>query len=129
MPAIRARALALVRAKLAKDHVDPDEIPSRDEMRLPGERAPPAKAGEIGGHGRDSNTTSDRIGRDAAYLATRLKHDYPDIARRLAAGEFKSVRAAARAAGLDRAKKAGLKLSQAERAILIEWLLEIAKLD
>ena len=36
----------------------------------------------------------------AAYLVAKLKRDAPEIAERLAAGEFRSVRAAALAAGI-----------------------------
>lgn len=39
-------------------------------------------------------------GTSAAYLAGRLRRDRPDIADRLAAGEFPSVRAACREAGI-----------------------------
>jgi hypothetical protein len=36
----------------------------------------------------------------AAYLVAKLKRDAPEIAARLAAGEFRSGRAAARSAGI-----------------------------
>ena len=39
-------------------------------------------------------------GTDPAYLVSRLKRDRPDIAERLADGEFRSVRAAAVEAGI-----------------------------
>lgn len=39
-------------------------------------------------------------GTSAAYLRMRIVRDHPDVARRLHAGEFKSVRAAALVAGL-----------------------------
>lgn len=39
------------------------------------------------------------------YLIARLKRDHPDIAQRLADGEFRSVRAAAQAAGFKPPKK------------------------
>ena len=62
-----------------------------------------AKHGEIGGgHGRVDNINSGRTsgGTSAAYLIARLKRDAPQIAERYARGEFRSVRAAALAAGL-----------------------------
>ena len=37
---------------------------------------------------------------NASYLAARIKRDHPDIAKRIKEGEFKSVRAAAIAAGI-----------------------------
>jgi hypothetical protein len=39
-------------------------------------------------------------GNSTVYLVRRLKRDAPEIAERLAAGEFRSARAAARAAGI-----------------------------
>ena len=46
------------------------------------------------------NHTLVRGSTNRAYLAARLKRDFPEIAKRFAAGEFRSVRAAAIAAGL-----------------------------
>lgn len=48
---------------------------------------------------RDNVTKSDR-GNQASYLASRLKRDHPEIAARVEAGEFRSIRAAAKAAGI-----------------------------
>jgi hypothetical protein len=57
-------------------------------------------AGKRGGRGKKAtgNTHSFNHGSAAAIVA-RLKRDRPDLAAQLAAGEFKSARAAARAAG------------------------------
>jgi hypothetical protein len=56
------------------------------------------------GPGRGKKTADDisrfNHGTSAAYLIAKLKRDHPAIAERLAIGEFPSVRAAARAAGL-----------------------------
>jgi hypothetical protein len=62
---------------------------------------PLARHGEIG-RGRDRGVinTSTRGTTNAPYLVARLKRDRPDIAERLANGEFRSVRAAAREAGM-----------------------------
>ena len=59
----------------------------------------------LGRHGgyrpiRDSNAQADNVrlrqfGNSAAYLIARLKRDHPDIAERLARGEFPSARAVA----------------------------------
>ena len=46
------------------------------------------------------NSTKTPGGTDPAYLVSRLKRDRPDIAERLAGGEFRSVRAAAIEAGI-----------------------------
>ena len=62
------------------------------------------------------------------YLIARLKRDHPDIAERLANGEFRSVRAAARAVGIKVAKSyypltqlryAWRKASDAERSTFL----------
>jgi len=47
----------------------------------------------------DNVTLIDR-GNSTGYLAARLARDAPDVLERLEAGEFKSVRAAAKAAGI-----------------------------
>jgi hypothetical protein len=60
---------------------------------------PAIHAGPGRGHKTDSNTTG-FIGRGSAYLIGRLKRDAPEFAKRLAAGEFRSARAAALAAGI-----------------------------
>jgi hypothetical protein len=62
-----------------------------------------AEHGEIGnGRSRGANSTSTlkRGSTDASYLARRLKRDHPDIFDQLAAGQYRSVREAAIAAGL-----------------------------
>ena len=46
------------------------------------------------------NVTSQTKGNSAPYLVARLKRDAPAIAERLAAGEFRSARAAAIEAGI-----------------------------
>jgi hypothetical protein len=83
--------LALVRAELEKEHVNFDEHARRDELRIYGEREalPPIERGKV----RDNVTNTDR-GNAAGYLAARLQRDHPEIAKRLADGEFKSVRQA-----------------------------------
>ena len=94
------RALAMVRTELAKEHVDFDKQAKFDEMKLHGEREP------LAGHGgdhmpkQDNNVILPKQGNSASYLAARLARDFPKIAERLAAGEFRSVRAAAIAAGI-----------------------------
>jgi hypothetical protein len=84
-----------------------------------------------GGRGktRASGTALARGQNHAAYLAARLKRDHPEIAERLAAGEFRSVRAAAKAAGivhdpdaLDQLRRWWKKASEEQRA---EFLSEI----
>jgi hypothetical protein len=64
------------------------------------------KYGKLGEHGGDHmNAKQDYNimllqGTSASYLARRIARDHPDILNRMKAGEFKSVRAAAREAGL-----------------------------
>lgn len=65
------------------------------------------KHGEIGnGRSRpDKNenirSTSDQYGTSQPYRIAKLKRDYPAIAERLQSGEFRNVREAERAAGLN----------------------------
>ena len=68
-------------------------------------------------------------GNQADYLAARIKRDHPAIAAGIAAGEYPSIRAAAIAAGivnvptaLEAAKRAALRLNDADRAELLRWL-------
>jgi hypothetical protein len=71
------------------------------EMAADPEVPPLAKHGEIGrGRNRDDNIMSNQQGTSAAYLVRKLKRDAPEFAERLAAGEFRSARAAALAAGI-----------------------------
>jgi hypothetical protein len=60
-----------------------------------------AQAGAKGGRGKKaSNKVTSFSGNSAAYLVAKLKRDAPEFAERLAAGEFRSARAAALAAGV-----------------------------
>jgi len=128
------RAIAMVRAELAKEHVDFDEQARRDELKLHGERPPQPgladrKRDEKGRIVHSDNLTVER-GTSAPYLAARLKRDYPEIAGQLAAGKFRSVRAAALAAGivqektpLDQIQKLWHKLDREGRTDLRKWIL------
>ena len=60
------------------------------------------KRGEVGrGRGnRSDNVRSNKGGNDKNRLAARIKRDHPEIAARVANGEFKSIRAAALEAGI-----------------------------
>jgi len=67
------------------------------------EAGPLAKHGEIGGgHSRGDNVTSDDRGNASSYLSRRLLRDAPAVFDALKAGEYRSVRAAAIAAGIVR---------------------------
>lgn len=66
--------------------------------------------------------------RGADYLAARIARDRPDILEGMKAGEFRSVHAAAIAAGivkvptqLEVVQKAFLKLSKGERRTFLKW--------
>jgi len=85
--------------------------------------------GEIGrGRDADRGANGTSKGSNQAALVRRIKRDRPDLAERLARGEFTSVRAAAREAGLVRepsplamARKLWIRMSDEERsAFLIE---------
>jgi hypothetical protein len=93
-----------------------DVPPLRDEQ---GGRPPK-------GENLDNVRVSHVGGNSAAYLVAKLKRDAPDFAERLAAGEFPSARAAARAAGfkvdtppLTVARRAWRRMSPDDRAIFL----------
>lgn len=118
------RALAMVRTELANENVDFDKQAKLDEMKLHGGREPLTDYGTNQHSGHD-NIISKQQGTSAPYLAARLKRDFPEIAERLANGEFRSVRAAAIAAGiitpltpLEQILKLLPKLSEDDRAEL-----------
>jgi len=77
-------------------------IEERKSAEARAERARPLAApGEIGnGRGRGEHATPTRRGTDPDYLTARIARDRPDILERMKAGEYRSVRAAARDAGL-----------------------------
>jgi len=84
---------------------------------------------KAGGKVDNVNFTKTPGGNAPAYLVSRLKRDRPDIAERLADGEFRSVRAAAIEAGIvkvpsvfERVQKLLPKLTDAERQQLREML-------
>jgi len=65
-----------------------------------GESAKTAKRGKDGKWIATGNQNLGRHRGGNSQIIARLKRDHPDIAQRLANGEFRSVRAAARAAGI-----------------------------
>ncbi len=58
------------------------------------------KVYEHGGERKQDNNVILVQGNSTSYLAGRIKRDHPDIEKRIKAGEFKSMRAAAIAAGI-----------------------------
>lgn len=95
-----------------------------------------AENGEIG-RGRDSYSKNEngiaiRGGNNSAYRIAKLKRDHPEVAARIAAGEFKSVSEAERSIGLrppkltalERVQRAYAKLSENDRNVFREWLGE-----
>lgn len=92
-----------------------------------------AEHGAIGnGRSDDSRgayVTSTRGSNSADYLSSRLKRDAPEIAKQLERGEFKSVRSAAKAAGivkdksqLEIAKSAWKRMNESEREQFLSWI-------
>ncbi len=76
-----------------------------ERAKQAGKEAPVlAGHGELGNGRKDESrpdiVRSTQFGNKAEYLAARIKRDHPEIASRLAQGEFKSVRAAAIEAGI-----------------------------
>lgn len=107
-------------------------VPFADAVQL-GKRGAP-KGNQNAKKDRDENKGSGAtfvqggIGRGSAYLAARLRRDSPEIFARLERGEFKSVRAAAKAAGIVREpsplevmQRAWSKASLTERATFDAW--------
>jgi hypothetical protein len=92
-----------------------------------------AEAGAKGGRGKKAPDNVSIFGNSATYLVRRLKRDHPEIAEALARGEFKSARAAGRAAGIVKAppsplaaaQKAYLALIEADKRSFREWIAVI----
>ncbi len=91
--------LALVRKQFTLEGMDFDAQAKRDELKLHGEREPQPVLGTNQHTGCDNITRTGR-GTSAAYLAGVLKRDHPEIAKQLAEGKYRSVRAAAIEAGI-----------------------------
>lgn len=72
------------------------------------------------GKGEKRDTVSHSGGTSATYLVAKLKRDAPEFAERLAAGEFRSARACALAAGIIQETSALTKLRRAWRAATAE---------
>jgi hypothetical protein len=90
-----------------------------------------ARPGRPRGGGKADNISFSKTphGTDPAYLVSRLKRDAPEVAERLAGGEFRSVRAAAIEAGIvkvptvfERVQKLLPKLTDEERQQLRDML-------
>lgn len=97
-----AEALAALRAEIT----DWNERVKVERTEDTG-KAAPALAQHGGERTKPDEQGSDatlKRDRGAAYLAARLKRDAPEIAARVERGEFKSMRAAAKAAGIIREK-------------------------
>jgi hypothetical protein len=95
----------------------------RQELRRQGR---PRKDEEKGNH--VTFFDGDR-GNNAAYLTARLARDHPDVLARLEAGEFSSVRAAAKVAGivkdqtpLQAIQRTWRQASADERRQIVAWL-------
>lgn len=115
--------------------IDIDRIVDERKARSVQERAlrakPLALHGGVG-RGRDRGyiITSKQRGTDPDYLTARIARDRPDILERMKAGEFKSVREAAIAAGiiktltkLEEVKRLAGKLTKSGKSSLVRWLM------
>ncbi len=93
--------------------------------------------GEVGrGGNRGYNVTSKDRGNQADYLARRIARDRPDILEGMKRGEYRSVRAAAKEAGivkeptpLQRLHTAWRQASQTEREAFLRWIDSQAELS
>lgn len=54
---------------------------------------------------RSNDPATTTRGSSVGYLASRIRRDFPDIAKRVEAGEFFSIRSAAVAAGIIRGRE------------------------
>jgi hypothetical protein len=122
----------MVEIVAALKHDDVDKVRNRlAEKAKATMEAAPSEVGPGQGHRsdlehRDDSTKLTRGSTSAAYLAARIKRDRPDIVAGVERGEYKSIRAAAIAAGivkppspLDTLRKAWRKASDAERAAFL----------
>lgn len=90
----------------SRSEIRQNAIQAEKARQIAATAQPIAEHGEIGnGRSRDSKNenriSTPRGGTNQPYRIAKLKRDYPVIAQRLAQGEFRSVREAERAAGLD----------------------------
>lgn len=93
---------------------------------------PLAGHGEIGnGRGRVDDVKSTQGGNSAPYLAARLKRDHPEIAAAVERGEYRSMRAAAKAAGIVKPQdpvriiqNAWGKADPDQRAAIVNWIAD-----
>jgi hypothetical protein len=111
--------MALLR-NLCRDHQDVQR--ELDKVAGP--------AAKHGGSREEQGSVSTLVGkRDSAYLSRRLLRDAPEIFAALERGEFKSVRAAAKSAGLihepttlEQFQRLWLKLTPDERLSCLRWM-------
>jgi hypothetical protein len=97
------------------------------------------EAGKQGGRGNkkaSNNVTSFKRGNTQEYLVRRLKRAAPEIAQALGCGEYRSARAAAKAAGiikeltpLEAAKRAWRKMSATEKQQFLRFIREATLLN
>ena len=118
-------------------HYSEKKASQMEQMRATVDRLltePLPRHGEVGrGRNRVDNINSipapTEGGTSAEYLKSRLARDAPEVLEQLRAGEFKSVRAAAKAAGivkeptrLEILKKTWTKADADERLRFLEWV-------
>lgn len=110
-------------------------IRERKSAQQLAEKARPLKPTKTAGPGRGrktgSNTTRFSGKRDAEYLTARIKRDRPDILEKMKAGKYKSVRAAAKDAGivkelsaLEKMQRLWRKLGADEQEQFLVWVSE-----
>jgi hypothetical protein len=94
---------SLERQNLAGAAMAVPEAPPDDQKKKP--RNPNGRKGkESTDENNPVSRLSDDYGNSSTYRIGKLKRDHPDVARRLEAGEFKTVAEAERAAGIGRPK-------------------------
>ena len=130
------KAKTAMEAQLAREGITPEKIRVQDQLALAkGKGELKEWSGTKGNknaakekNGVDNvNSVPPKGGNASSYLARRLARDHPEIHAKLEAGEFKSVRAAAREVGmvkektpLDHLRAWWAKASEEERATFMD---------
>jgi hypothetical protein len=105
-----------------KREEEPAEEPGEKPAEVPAQ-------GNAENSGSSTTTVSRKQERGAEYLVRRLKRDAPEVAEKLAKGQYPSARAAGIAAGiikeltpLDKLKRAWAKASKREKDAFVDWI-------
>jgi len=104
------------------------------QARAKGIKPSPSRKDSPGGRGNKSVDNVNSLGgNNADYLTARIARDHPEVLEDMKAGKYKSVRAAAKAAGIIKERTAlstviaaWKKLTDTEKHLFTEWLKDNA---